>query len=616
MSRKTLVWAPFLLFAIGLFLATSVTTLFVLHHRETQAGVLAQNAVAKMKKDLETSPKDEALKERIRQADLQLRDEYFANRQRFKTAGPLLLGTLALWVALAGWYFSRTGNQPPWAGDPAKEMGRIAEEVAAYQAQLNQLKSEIEQREGELGLIQRRALAQANAPREQRLSVALLLLGGCCFIGGLFALGWYVRPMLNPAKITAPATEQPVAAETPAAQTTVAATITTETLTDIWPNFRGPNNLGIAAPGDYPTSFNVAENKNILWKTPVPAAGKSSPVVAAGKIFLTGGGKEGRRVLCFDAAKGTLLWDKVLQLEAPGAAETEVFQDTGFAACTPATDGKRVYAIFGSGELAAFDLDGKQVWARHLGVPESTYTYASSLLMADGLLIVQMDRGSDPGKSVLFGINPETGKDVFSTPRPVPNSWSSPALITTPTGKQIITAAPEWIIAYDPLKGSEIWKVKIPHADIAASLAFANGMAYYANDGVGLLAIRSDGKGDVSATKVVWKSDDAAPDTSSPVCDGKYYMQANTGRLACYDAAQGKLLWEKDFGANASSSIILAGGLAYLACEDGKVHVWKPADTYQEAGTGEVGEAVFATPAFVGGKIYLRGAKNLYGIGK
>ncbi|HBF33806.1 TPA: hypothetical protein DDW35_04515, partial [Candidatus Sumerlaeota bacterium] len=391
---------------------------------------------------------------------------------------------------------------------------------------------------------------------------------------------------------------------------------TAETPTDMWQNFRGPNNLGIAAPGDYPTAFSVPENKNILWKTPVPAEGKSSPVVASGKIFLTGGNKEGRHVLCFDATRGALLWDKPLQLEAPGASEMEVSPDTGFSACTPATDGKRVYAIFGSGELAAFDLDGKQVWARHLGVPESVYTYASSLLMADGLLIVQMDRGSDPGKSVLLGIQPETGKEVFSTARPVPNSWASPSLITTATGKQIVTAAPEWIIAYDSLKGSEIWKVKIPHADVAASPAFGNGLVYCANESVGLLAIRPDGKGDVSASKVVWKLDATAPDTSSPVCDGKYYLQSSNGKVACYSADQGKLLWEQDFAVNTPSSIILAGGLAYLACEDGKVHVWKPADTYQEAGTSDVGEAIFATPAFVGGKIYLRGAKNLYGIGK
>ncbi|NQU45005.1 PQQ-binding-like beta-propeller repeat protein, partial [bacterium] len=388
-----------------------------------------------------------------------------------------------------------------------------------------------------------------------------------------------------------------------------------------WPCFRGPGNLGLAGPGDWPTTWSLAEDRNIIWQTELPSEGKSSPVVWKNHIFLSAATGEEHRVLCYARDSGQLLWNSSLTL--PAGEELEQVEDSGFgtglASPTPVTDGKRVYVLFGTGWLAAFDLQGKQVWSLNLGLPESRFGYATSLQYYRGVLIVQYDQGEtgDEGLSQLFGIDPAKGTYIYQMPRPVGSTWTSPSLVPANGRVELITSAPEWIIAYNPSTGQEFWRVEWVYADLAPSATWGNNILYLTGDGAELIAIQPGGSDNVTLDRVVWRAMDGLPDIASPVTDGEYLLQsAAGGYLTCYNATSGELLWEQYEETSASSSPILAGELVYLAGEDGVTRIFELADECTPRGKGSVDEPVYATPAFLNGRIYIRGKKHLFCIGQ
>ena len=386
-----------------------------------------------------------------------------------------------------------------------------------------------------------------------------------------------------------------------------------------WPCFRGPGNIGHAGPGDWPTRWTVAtqpgeENRNVVWKTEIPIEGKSSPIVWENSIFLTGGNASEQRVLCVDRLSGGIRWNVSVRRAGEAPTDLKVFERTGFAASTPTTDGERVYALFANGILVAFDFNGEQVWVRDLGTPESLYSFAGSLILYKKVLLIQFDQGKSAEKkmSKLFGIDATTGDTLWTTPRPVPNSWSSPALIRTADRVELITCAAPWIIAYDPENGGVLWQVEGLAGDVAPSPAFGGGLVFVTNEAARLLAIRPGGKGNVGESHVVWETEEGLPDVSSPVSDNKRLLQAAAGGfLTCWDTGSGEMAWEHYLPAGASSSPILAGGVVYLSCEDGVTHVFRLGDQYEPVGRGDTGEAIYATPAFADSRIYIRGEKHL-----
>ncbi|HUT23264.1 MAG TPA: PQQ-binding-like beta-propeller repeat protein, partial [Sumerlaeia bacterium] len=507
-----------------------------------------------LKKHLAGNPEDEALRERLRQRDLEIRKEYYRSRRRFVWAGYLLLLGLAAFIASVRWFFSLS----PAAGEivlpsqrpsaPPRRYGAIAAGVVAA------------------------------------LGLAVLTY-----------LGVFHRPVLPPADWE----EQAVAA--------------------VWPCFRGPGNIGVAGSGDFPTTWSATTDRNIVWKVEVPASGKSSPVVWGDRIFLSGANEAELRVVCFDRASGAVLWNSRAVAPQGTDEKAEVFEDTGFAAPTPVTDGKRVYAMFGTGLLAAFDLEGRRAWTKHLGAPENAYGFASSLMLHENVVILQFDQGAEAkeGKSRLLGFEASTGRILWETPRPAPNSWASPALIQTPERAELITCADPWIIAYDPASGAELWRVDGLYGDVAPSPTFGGGVVFVTNDSAQILAIRPGGSGDVTKTRVLWTFDEGMPDIASPVTDGRRVLQvAAGGMLTCINAETGELLWEEYLDSAASSSPILAGDLVYLTCEDGATRIFRLAEKFEVLSRGELGEPVYATPAFVDSRIYVRGAKHLFCIGQ
>jgi outer membrane protein assembly factor BamB len=393
-----------------------------------------------------------------------------------------------------------------------------------------------------------------------------------------------------------------------------------EEIARAWPSFRGPDGRGTSAYENIPTEWDASSDKNIRWKTPVPLPGNNSPIVWKDRVFLTGANEKQREVYCFDAASGKLLWQKAAPSTLQNAARAlKLDEGTGYAAPTAATDGRRVFAIFANGDLAAFDFNGNLAWSKSLGIPDNAYGHASSLVTYKNLLVVQFDQGSSEkaSKSKLLAFETATGNPVWRTDRPVKNSWPSPIVVHAADRDQIITASDPLVISYDPKDGREIWRVKCLGSDTAPSPTFTAGKVFVAQESAALSAIRADGHGDVTATHVVWKGEDGLPDICSPLaCDQFVFLLTSYGSLTCYDAEKGDQLWVEDFGEDFKSSPGMAGKLAYVFAENGKAWVIEPRrDKCVRVAECNLGEPCVTTPAFQDGCFYIRGKNNLFCIG-
>ena len=293
-------------------------------------------------------------------------------------------------------------------------------------------------------------------------------------------------------------------------------------------------------------------------------------------------------------------------------------EETGFAAPTAVTDGRRVYAVFANGDLAAFEADGKPAWARSLGLPENPYGHSSSLAMYRNLLLVLLDQGArNDSLSVVMALEAHSGETVWQTQRPVPHSWASPIVIDAATGPQLVTCADPWVMAYDLGTGQELWRVDCLMGDVAPSPVFANGLVFAVQSGAYLAAIRPDGRGDVTGTHLVWTAEDGLPDIPSPASNGELVFLVTTygGILTCYDAGDGKMVWEQELDTSFESSPTVVGERVYLMSTDGVMHIFAARRVYEELGRAELGEAASTCPAFQDGRIYIRGKENLYCMG-
>jgi outer membrane protein assembly factor BamB len=299
----------------------------------------------------------------------------------------------------------------------------------------------------------------------------------------------------------------------------------------------------------------------------------------------------------------------------------KVLSDTGFAAPTPATDGRRVYAGFANGDLAAFDFTGKLAWSKSLGIPKNDYGHGTSLAMFGKLLLVQYDQGIPKERlSKLIALDGATGKPVWETPRPdMPSSWSTPIVIDFKGRQQIITAGDPWAIGYDPDGGKELWRAKCLRQDVAPSPVFADGIVYFGHNAPYTSAIRPDGQGDVTETHVLWKAEDNLPDTCSPLATPQWvFLLTSSGTLTCYDAKSGKKLKDKDFDSSFQASPSLANKNLYLFGAEGKVFLLgaDPASWGKTVAETDMKEPCAASPAFQNGRIFVRTKSQLICIGK
>jgi outer membrane protein assembly factor BamB len=387
---------------------------------------------------------------------------------------------------------------------------------------------------------------------------------------------------------------------------------------EIWPGFRGPGGVGVSATANVPTKWDGGTGEGILWKKKVPLPGHNSPVVWGDRVFVSGADANDRQVYCFDAGSGHLLWRGGVETQAGKTSEPlDVMEDTGLAAPTCVTDGKRVCAIFANGDVGCFDYGGKQLWTRGLGVPESVYGYASSLAIYRNLVLIQYDQAlEEDEKSKMIALNVLSGQTVWETKRPVGGSWTSPIVNKVGGREQLITCGDPWVITYNPSNGEEIWRAECMGDDLAPSPIYAGGLVFAVESNIKIVAIRPAGRGDVTKTHIVWSAEDGIPDICSPVSDGELvFLLTSDGTLTCYKASDGTKVWEEDLGGYFKASPTLVGNRLYLLSEKGAMIIAEFAEGYKEVARFELGEECHACPAFVNGRIYIRSLENLYCIG-
>lgn len=537
--------------------AVVIAGMLIWNHLQFTLGEPLESAqLEALKVRLAATTRDESLKARIRRLDLELRQEYFARRNFSQRGIYLLIAAVAVCLLCA----------------------RLSATLA-------------------------RKLPRAAGPGGQAGDTRLSALGR-------WSTGGVAVTLVIAAAVVAITSRQPrrQAADYPSPQE----------IARQWPRFRGPGGLGVSAYTDVPISWDGPSGEGIRWKKPVPLPGRSSPVLWDKRLFLTGASGQKRQVYCFDADSGAMVWRHTVgEIPGRGKALEGVSEDTGFAAPTPVTDGKRICAIFANGDVVCLDFEGKLNWARNIGTPDNPYGHASSPAMYRNTLLVQFDQAQEEdNKSRLIAMDVRTGKELWRVGRPVGASWTTPILINTPGGDQIITCSNPWVIAHNPAGGTEIWRAECLEGDGAPSPVFAGGMVLATNVASVLAAIRPDGRGNVTETHIAWQAEDGLPDIASPVSNGELvFLLATEGFVTCYEIATGTKLWEEDLETPFISSPSVAGDKLYITSMKGVTTVISAGREYRRISTGRLGEKCEATPAFGPGRIYFRGQKHLFCIG-
>ncbi len=374
--------------------------------------------------------------------------------------------------------------------------------------------------------------------------------------------------------------------------------------------FRGPWGLGISYHRNIPVNWDGAAGSNVIWKVALSKHGYNSPVIWGDKLFLAGADNSARIVSCFNRHTGQLLWEKSADnIEGSPAVMPKVTDDTGLSAPTMAVDGYRAYAIFATGDVIAFDMNGNRVWARNLGVPQNHYGHSSSLMVWNNKLIIQYDTGRG-GR--MLALNGQTGETVWDIQRDNHISWASPILIEVDGKMQVVTNTDPSVAGHDLETGKEVWKLDVMMGEVGPSCAYDDGLVFANNEYASLVAIKP-----VPNAEVVWESYDYLSEAASPVAhDGLLYLATSYGVFVCYDAKTGEQVWEKDFGTTLYSSPMIVDKRVYIMGNNGIMHIMKADRTGTVINEPALGEASYAIPAFAEGRIYIRGDESLYCIGE
>jgi len=357
----------------------------------------------------------------------------------------------------------------------------------------------------------------------------------------------------------------------------------------------------------------------------VPGAKAVTHVVEGGQVFLHPDSvgadrKHTFKVLAVSADTGKVLWE---QTAWEGTPYDNRHRKSSFASATPVTDGTMVFAFFGSEGLYAYDMNGKLAWKADLGklgtVGMGTGT---SPILYENLLILQCDEEMGAA-SFLVALNKKTGKEVWRVARKVQVSWATPILVSTAKRAELITIGNEAVISYDPATGKELWRHKGVDSNAIPS-PVANQEMVFVSAGFPTkiaMAIRLGASGDLTnSPNVLWKYEKGTAYVPSPILYDDYlYLTTDRGILTCLDAKTGEVKYEGGripIPATFTASPVAFEGKILLTSEDGDTFIVKAGPKHEILGTNSVGEPVYASPAISGQRIFIRGEKNLYAIGK
>jgi outer membrane protein assembly factor BamB len=457
-----------------------------------------------------------------------------------------------------------------------------------------------------------RGLAESDPARNDRLTVTVVMASGVVLLLASAALEVrHGRRAPSPAdrdlraRLTNPELKPGEAHVCPCRKGTPQAALEGQ-----WPFLRGPTLSGRASFTNAPSVWNGETGQAIKWKVALTRGGSSTPVVWGKRLFLTSGDAAARTVMAHDAETGALLWSTDIPDGAKaGEALPEVGEEVGFAASTPACDEARVYAIFGTGDLVALDHAGKIVWKVFLGRPKNTYGHASSLVYCGEMLLVQWDQEE---QSKLLSLDKVTGKTLWETTRDAGMSWSTPVLMPSCDKMLLLIHAKQQTCGYELSTGKKLWQVEAVDGEIAPSLAWEGDVWLAANSYSKMVAFKVPPEG---VPQKLWEQEDGnMPDVASPViADGLVYLVTDAGEVRCHSLADGKEVWHKEYKDGFYASPVVAGDKLYVVDRSkGVFRVYATGREGKELAANPLGDAVSATPAFAGGRIYVRGHKNLW----
>jgi outer membrane protein assembly factor BamB len=384
-----------------------------------------------------------------------------------------------------------------------------------------------------------------------------------------------------------------------------------------WPAWRGPRGDGTSLEASAPTEWSAS--RNVLWKTLVPGAGHSSPIVWEDRVFTATAvpEKKERILLCFDRRTGQILWQQTVLT----AALEDKSPENSFASCTPATDGERVYVAFLDVKqvvVAAFDFSGKQLWLVRPGEFQNDHGFSSSPVLYEDKVIL-----SAQGKQGNFvvALSRADGHTLWKNALDNPsNSFGQPLARVLAGRPQIILCGDKAVTSFNPQDGARLWFVESPFTDFVITPVFSEQAGLLLTTSSWpkkeLQAIKPDGQGDVTEAKIVWRSVPGAPYVPSPMAADRFFLTLSDAgnEIYCFDAATGHILWHEPFS-HSHASPVSVGGLVYFLNDKGVTQVIKPGEKYELVASNELGERCFASPAVSRGQIFLRGATNLYCIG-
>ena len=419
-----------------------------------------------------------------------------------------------------------------------------------------------------------------------------------------------------------------------------------------WPQWRGPLATGAAPEADPPTEW--GEGKNVKWKVKLPGSGTSTPIVWENRVFIhaaTPAGKAGeanaaageaavtpvllqnqRRggfgggppptekyqfvLMCLDRATGKTLWQKVVREEVPHEGH---HRDHGFASYSPVTDGKLVFAYFGSRGLHCYDVQGNLKWEKDLGKMRTKNGFgegSSPVLHGDKLVVLWDHEGDD----FIIGLDKNTGKELWRTPRDEDTTWSTPLVVEHEGQAQVVVSATRKVRSYDLGTGKQLWECAGMTANAIPSPVAADGMVYLMSGfrGSNLLAIKLGRQGDLTGTDAIaWSHNRGTPYVPSPLLYDirLYFFSGNEARLSCFDVKTGKPLYETQRVEDLQgvyASPLGASGRVYLVGRNGTTVVIRHGDKIEPLATNVLDDRIDASPAAVGKELFLRGHQYLY----
>jgi outer membrane protein assembly factor BamB len=397
-----------------------------------------------------------------------------------------------------------------------------------------------------------------------------------------------------------------------------------------WPAWRGPRGDGTCLETGLPTKWSATEN--VAWKTPLPERGNSTPIVWGDRVFVTQAiEKEGRRTLmCFDRRDGKLLWQQGTEWKEP-----EPTHGTNpYCASSPATDGERVVAWFGSAGLFCYDFEGNELWKRDLGIQKHIWGYGSSPVMFGDLCYLHFGPGE---RSFLIAVNPQTGTTVWQHDEPIntegtseakfsnpdyTGSWSSPIFREVDGRSQLLISFPFRVCALEPQSGGEIWTCTGTNALAYTSPIFADGIVVGMGGFNGMsIALKAGGKGDVTNGQRLWRHPRTKQRIGSGVIhDGYIYIHNDPGIAECFNLQSGELVWEQRLQGAGSrgtnwSSVMLADGLCYTINQSGDCFVFRASPQFELVATNPLGEHSNASIVPSDGQLFVRTYQHLWCIG-